>query len=107
MSTTEHAAVEAPAPNLPAAPKKKRTKRPARKRATVAKPQMPDEFAGLTLTNCPTACRAEHCVISCEPVCAHPRKGGLQGTKQYDQAAVARFLRAKNMLAKAEIDRRS
>lgn len=104
MSTEQ---IEAPAPSLPTAPKKKRRHRPARKRAAPAKPQPPDEFAGLSLTNCPAACRADHCVISCEPVCAHPRKGGLQGTKQYDQAAVARFTRAKNMLAKAEIDRRS
>lgn len=91
-------------PPVPPAPKKKRKHRPARKRAAPAKPREPDEFAGLTIKQCPTACRAERCVISGHGICSHPAKGGLQGPDMRDPEKFARLDRAKKALGHKKVD---
>jgi len=92
-----------PAP-IPTPPKKKRKHRPARKRAAPAKPQLPDEFAGLTDKQCPTACRLGYCVFSNYGVCSHPRKGGQQGPDMQNPETFARFERAKKVLGHKKVD---
>lgn len=88
----------------PAAPKPKRKyaarrQRPAAPRAAAK----PDEFAGITTVACCTACDATRCVISGRPYCAHPYKGGLQGTDLHNAAATNRLNAAKKMLGKKKI----
>lgn len=63
-------------------------------------------YAGLTVTDCPKACNADGCMISGKPYCAHPRKGGLQGTEQQDVEALERLQRAQKALAGADAAKR-
>jgi hypothetical protein len=78
-----------------------------RKRAAVAKPAAPKaEFAGLTATDCCEGCGPERCVISGIGVCAHPLKGGLQSAQMSKPDMLARYNRAKKVLARAKLDLR-
>jgi hypothetical protein len=61
------------------------------------------EFDGLTISACATACNAERCVISGRGICAHPCKGGLQGTDKGKPEAVARLAQAKGVLGLKEV----
>lgn len=87
----------------PALPKKRKGRR--KRRAAAARKQ-PSELAGLTVQDCPTACGPNGCVISGTVICAHPRKGGLQGRSMQDQAAIERLNRAQKMLGKKTMDAR-
>lgn len=82
-------------------------KRRARRKRHVHKPKVPvnapAEFAGMTELDCCTACRPDRCVISGVGTCSHPFKGGLQAGLA-TPAAVARFERAKKVLARRKID---
>lgn len=86
-------------------PKPRKTRRKPVKRAATT-PKAADDLAGLTVTNCPTACNVDRCVISGRNVCAHPRKGGLQGSDMHNGAALERLNRAKKVLGKRLIDLR-
>ena len=57
-----------------------------------------NEFSGLSLTGCCTACGPTHCVISAAPVCAHPNKAGLQASMQREPAVLERYARAKAVI---------
>jgi hypothetical protein len=60
-------------------------------------------LSGLTVKDCPKACTAEACVISGQPYCAHPRKGGLQMAGQGgDTDAIERLNKAQKKLAVAD-----
>jgi hypothetical protein len=41
-----------------------------------------DEFAGLSLRTCATACNVNKCVISGDFVCVHPQQSGMAKAKQ-------------------------
>lgn len=99
---TDITVIEAPAAKPPRR-KYRRRKKPARKVA-VAKVVAPDELAGMTETQCPAECRAAGCVISGRSYCAHPRKGGLQGSDLSDPAAIDRLQRARSALEHQRID---
>ena len=68
------------ATTVPAVPKPKPARRRKKRRAApraAAKPAAPPavapaEFAGLTAQKCPSACTADHCVISTTGICKHP-----------------------------------
>lgn len=83
----------------PPAPAKKKQKRKA---AARAKPSAPaksnDKFAGMTVKDCCAACNANACVISGQPYCAHPRKGGLHPKEMSDNAALVRRKDAEKRL---------
>lgn len=83
-------------------------KRAAKEAAVAQKPKVETsgEFAGLTEDACAKACSYMGCAISKKPYCAHPRKGGLQGSDMHDRDAIERFNRAKKVLAHLEVDRR-
>lgn len=103
---TDTAMIETPKPTRkPARRKKARRTRPAIKPPAAAKPVLPDELAGLTSTECPLECSPSGCVISGRGYCAHPRKGGLQGSDMRDPAALDRAHRAKSALARAMLDK--
>jgi hypothetical protein len=95
MSMTEQSAIEAPAAKKPA-PKKRRNA--ARKPVQAAAPKARDNLTGLTGSTCCADCGPEGCVISGINVCAHPRKGGLQGALMGDRAAIERLDRAKKWI---------
>ena len=87
-----------------AEPKKKRG-RPARRPARTVIPfKAPDEFAGMTATECCIACKPDRCVISGMNVCAHPNKGGLQSSLMQKADAMERYTRARKVLAHQKID---
>lgn len=65
----------------------------------------PDEFAGLTQTNCCDACTAEKCVISGRPACAHPLKVGLQAGLINNPQALATYKRSARYLKRQILDR--
>ncbi len=67
--------------------------------------QKDDEFAGMTILECPTACNIDRCVISGRPYCAHPGKSGLQLVSA-DAAAIERFAKAKTRLEHQKVDTR-
>ena len=91
----------------PAMPARRKTRRVKRKAAVPIRTKEPaDDFAGLTVADCPLECSVKGCVISGKPYCAHPRKGGLQSSQLNDPAALDRAHRAKSMLAHSAIDRR-
>ncbi|MET4319305.1 hypothetical protein [Bradyrhizobium sp. RT5a] len=57
---------------------------------------------GITETMCPNECKADGCVISGKPYCAHPRKGGLHHQQlQSDNAALSRLQEARETLSRA------
>lgn len=83
-----------------------KTRKPAKKRARAktAKPtQKSDVFAGITPSDCPIACKIDHCVISHRGICAHPYKGGLQAAMQSPEA-VRRLNEAKRALGKRKLN---
>jgi hypothetical protein len=84
------------------APAKKRRARPIRRAAPPPAAKV-SEMAGITPTDCPMACNATRCVISGQPVCAHPHKAGLQIAMQ-NEVTLRRFNEAKRTLGKAKLD---
>ncbi len=99
-----------PAENTEApAPKKKSgwPKGKQRKKANVVPFKAPEEFAGMTVTECCLACKPDSCVISGVGICAHPNKGGLQPTLARDPSRLERYGRAQKALAQQKLDLRS
>lgn len=86
----------------PKAPKIKRRRRVMKRRT--AKPEVArsdDEFAGLTSSNCCSACRKGHCTITESPFCGHPYKSayGLGGP-----VITQRIARARKAIEHQKID---
>ena len=90
----------------PPAKKKTARKRKAAKPRAPSAPKPAAEFAGLTVTECCKACSADGCMISGSDYCAHPRKGGLQGSDMHNSAALERVQKARKSLARADADKR-
>ena len=93
------------------APKKKAFKKKRKARAfprarAEAKPEVPTEYAGISVTDCCDACTKEGCVISKMNYCAHPFKNGLQASQMNDTEALRRYNRAKGALRNQQIDLR-
>ncbi len=65
---------------------------------------IPDELEGITVNDCPDACRIERCVISGAAQCIHPLKSGIQSAFQMKQDVVERYAMAKKILAHKKID---
>ncbi len=86
------------------APRPKVKRKYARRAPRTEPVKAPDEFAGMTETQCCTACKAGHCIISGNEVCGHPMK--TPQIPSGDSAAQARFLRAKKVLIHRQIDLR-
>lgn len=87
------------------APRKRRVKRAApRRKARSPSAEPHSDFPGLTVSNCPDACRENRCAITHHGFCGHPRKGGLQGADQHNPEIVERFTRAKLSIAHAAVD---
>jgi len=84
----------APEPRLPASP------------AAPAPAKAPREFLGITRTDCPVDCTAEHCVITGVGFCGHPCKGALQPVYMSNRETVDRYNRARKHLAHVELDKR-
>ena len=92
--------------------KKPKRKYVRRARAAVAKPKAvaapkDSPYAGMTETECPTACTLERCVITHMNICAHPLKGGLQPMLQVGPDGEGRLRReseAKRILAGRKLD---
>lgn len=63
----------------------------------------PDEYEGITTTECPLACNSERCVITGESICGHPHKGGLQAKYQGDLVCIERFRQARIRLARQRV----
>jgi hypothetical protein len=78
------------------APARKKAKK-AVKRAAAPK-KADDKYAGMTVKECCANCNANACVISGQPYCAHPRKGGLHPDEMSDNAALARRKEAEAKL---------
>jgi hypothetical protein len=68
---------------------------------------MADEFPGLTIYECPSACRAERCCISGDGVCTHPLKGGLHSAHQTRPDVLRRYARAKFVVDMQMAERRA
>lgn len=90
-------------------PAKKKAKRKAVKRAAApakAAPVTSGPFAGLTVTDCCDGCGVDGCVISGQPYCAHPRKGGLHSQQIQEPAALKRQQQAKRILGEQMLQAR-
>lgn len=88
-------------------PRAKPVKKAKAKRALAAKPFVaPDEFAGMTATECCDACFEKgECIIS-GSICVHPNKGGLQAALMRNPSVLAKFQRAKKALEHQIVDLR-
>lgn len=93
-------------PAEPAKPKARRKPQRRKPAAKVVPFKAPDEFAGMTPSECCSACGPNMCIISGIALCAHPHKGGLQAALWNDPARVARYNRAKKALAHHMLDLR-
>lgn len=62
-----------------------------------------DEFLGLDRTGCCCDCGSDHCVITGDGVCGHPRKSGLQSPHKVDPEIVKRFNRARKYIAEQDV----
>jgi hypothetical protein len=58
----------------------------------------PDNFAGLSRTQCCDACTPARCQISEQQFCWHPRKSGMPSSANRDPEAVTRYEAAQNHL---------
>jgi hypothetical protein len=66
-----------------------------------------DEFAGLSLRSCATACNVDKCVISGDFVCTHPQmSGGLQALHLTRPEVMARYDRARSLLESMALGQR-
>lgn len=68
---------------------------------------IPNEFEGISAKDCCDSCYAskgERCAITHRGLCGHPMKGGLQQPDQMRPDTVARYQRAKKILAHAKIE---
>lgn len=97
MTMTE----QTPAPEKKAPAKKRRAR--ANKKVAASPSPKASEMDGITVTDCPIACRAERCAISGRGICAHPHKGGLQAALQAPDT-MRRYNEAKRILGKAKLD---
>lgn len=88
---------------IPAAKKPKRASKPRRKAAAPAAAPKQSVCAGITVSDCPTACTATKCVISGVGICSHPHKGGLQAGLQ-NPDNMRRLNEAKRIIGKAKLD---
>lgn len=78
----------------------------------VAKPELvehesaipADELEGLTAKDCCDSCCLANCAITHDALCGHPLKSGLQSTYMLKPDVVARYQKAKKILAHAKID---
>lgn len=89
-------------------PPAEKPKRKGRRRqpSPALAPKPAKQLAGLTVINCCAACNSERCVISGRGYCAHPRKGGLQGSDMHDPETIGRMNAARKMLGKKAVDMR-
>lgn len=73
-------------------------------------PELPtDELEGLTAKDCCNSCYAskgERCAITHRDFCGHPLKSGIQQPDMLNPETVARYQRAKKILAHAKIEAR-
>jgi predicted metal-binding protein len=111
MTMTETPEIEAPKP--------KRKWRRKYKRRAVAKimtgtglterqaKKSGNEFAGMTAADCCDACKETNCIITGIAICGHPMKGALQARLMMNREVVARYKRAKQVLAHAKLDLRT
>lgn len=102
--TDEEEAVIAEAQPRPAAPAPTRAKRRKQHRRKVARTEKP-EFPELTEHDCPRGCVTQRCVITGTSACGHPAKAGAAHLPPGDRAALARFERAKAILAHRQVER--
>lgn len=68
---------------------------------------VPNEFEGISAKDCCDSCfasKGERCAITHRGLCGHPMKGGLQQSDQMNAATVARYMKAKKILAHAKIE---
>jgi hypothetical protein len=61
-----------------------------------------DEFLGLDAEQCCVDCGPDHCVITQDGICGHPRKAGIQSVHKANPEIVQRFNRARKYLLIAE-----
>ena len=104
MSDPAETVTETEAPTAKPKPRRRRKQHRATSGEKVVPLKVPDEFAGMTETECCAGCKADRCVISGSGACAHPMKGGLQPAQMTEAAAMARFNRAKKVLAHRKVD---
>lgn len=96
-----------------AAPKRRKTRKAAARRAAPRQPKAAaphpastEEFPGMTGTECSFECTPEHCCISGSNFCGHPNKGGgTQPALLRNPDAVRRYNAARRQLAHAKVDR--
>lgn len=92
---------------VPAPKKKRKVKKARAKTPAAAKPVKAEGvYVGMTVSMCCKGCNAEACVISQQPYCAHPRKGGLQAHQMQDQSALRRLREAQRVLGEQLLDAR-
>jgi hypothetical protein len=60
-----------------------------------------NQFDGLTEQACCFDCNIDNCVISGQPYCASPRKGGLHSAEQQNPDALKRYRQAIAFLDQA------
>lgn len=68
---------------------------------------VPNEFEGISAKDCCDSCytsKGARCAITHRGLCGHPMKGGLQQPDQMRLDTVARYQRAKKILAHAKIE---
>lgn len=94
MSMTEQN--ETPAPDKK--PKRRVVRRTKAARIIDKAADKPSEFAGMTKSDCASACGAERCVVSDKPYCAHPNKGALHAPQMMDPKSIARLNAAREFL---------
>lgn len=71
-----------------------------------AKTKELDELVGINARECCAECMPEICVITNEGVCGHPNKGGLQAKFMSNRDVLARYGRAKKLLAMQALEKR-
>jgi hypothetical protein len=87
-------------------PKPKRTRLYRKRAAALSRAALPDEYAGVTGTDCPIACHAKRCVITHTGHCGHPRKGALFSEEQMNPAILKRWNAVRKILAMASTAKR-
>lgn len=96
-----------PTVEIPARPKRKPQKKPARKARPAAVAAKPNIYDGMTVSECPKGCNADGCVISGKPYCAHPRKGGLHMIDlANNRPSIERLKEAQKILATSDATKR-
>lgn len=94
-------------PDTTTKPKTKRAKRKYRRRVDAPKPEVPQEFAGISVSGCCDECHTERCVISGKAYCAHPAMCGLQAGDMMNPEIVQRYRRAKRVVDEIKLNARN